>query len=73
VTSLQAHATNWKNGESTSFLNWSSRVAIAGRIAEYRRSENYCEMTISSSCHLPFGKAQAQARAAKWPLLSYLI
>jgi hypothetical protein len=49
-----------------SFLNWTSRVAIAGRIAEHRRLENGNELTIPNHCRLLFGKAEAQARAAKW-------
>jgi hypothetical protein len=56
-----------------SFLNWTSRVAIAGRITEYRHSHNWNELTISGDYHLRFGKAQAQAKAARWLWQSYVI
>ena len=56
---------------SNSFLNWSSRVVIAGRIAERRRSQSWDEFTIPGDYHPPFGKAEAQAKAARW--LGYLI
>jgi hypothetical protein len=50
---------------SNSFMNWTSRVAIAGRIAERRRPQSWNELTIPGY-HLPFGKAQAKTEAAKW-------
>ena len=56
-----------------SFLNWTSRVAIAGWIAEYRHSQNWNELTIPSDYHLPFGKTQAQTKAARWLWQSYVI
>jgi hypothetical protein len=43
---------------SNAFVNWTSRVAIAGRVAERRRPHEWNE--------LPFGKAEARAEAAKW-------
>jgi len=49
---------------SNSFLNWTSRVAIAGRIAECH--QNWNELMIPGDYHLPFGKAEAQAKAARW-------
>jgi hypothetical protein len=58
---------------SISFLNWTSRVAIAGRIAEYRRSPTWNELTIPGDYHLPFGKAEAQAKAARWLWQSCII
>ena len=58
---------------SNSFLNWTSRAAIAGRVAEERRSENWNELTILGDYHLPFGKADAQTKAAKWLWPVYLI
>ncbi|MFZ0096448.1 MAG: hypothetical protein WB540_12125 [Pseudolabrys sp.] len=58
---------------SNSFLNWTSRAAIAGRVAEERRSENWNELTIPGDYHLPFGKADAQTKAAKWLWPVYLI
>ena len=51
---------------SNSFLNWTSRVAIAGRIAECRRLQGWNELAIPGDYHLPFGKADAQAKAARW-------
>jgi len=66
---------------SNSILNRTSRVAIAGRIAECRRPQNWNELTVLGDYHLPFGKAEAQAKAArfsepnarcKMPLLFYL-
>jgi hypothetical protein len=48
------------------FVNRTSRVAIAGRIAESRRqSVSWAESTISGDYHLPFGKTEVQAEAAK--------
>jgi hypothetical protein len=54
-----------------SFLN--SRAAIAGRIAEERRSESGKVVTIPGDYHLPFGKAEAQTRATKWIWQAILI
>jgi hypothetical protein len=51
---------------SNSFLNWTSRVAIAGRIAECRRLQGWNELTMPGDYHLSFGKAEAQAKAARW-------
>jgi hypothetical protein len=58
---------------SYSFLNWTSRVAIAGRIAERRRPQDWNELTIPGDYHLPFGKAEAHAKAARWLWQSYVI
>ena len=44
---------------SNAFMNH-SRVAIAGRIAERRRLQNWNELTITGNYHLPFGKTEAQ-------------
>jgi hypothetical protein len=44
---------------SNNFMNWTSRVAIAGRIAEQRRLQNWNELTITGDFHLPFGKTEA--------------
>jgi len=51
---------------SNSFLNWTSQAAIAGRIAECPRLQNWNELTIPGDYHLPFGKAEARAEVAKW-------
>jgi len=48
------------------FLSGTSRVAIEGRIAECRRPQNRNELTIPGNYHLPFGEAEAQAKAARW-------
>ena len=58
---------------SNSFLNWTSRVAIAGRVAEERRSESGNELTLSGDHHMPFGKTEAQTRATKWLWQAILI
>jgi hypothetical protein len=46
---------------TNTFVNWTSRVAIAGRVAAQSRPH-----TLPGDYHLPFGKAQARAEAAKW-------
>jgi hypothetical protein len=51
---------------SNSFLNWTSRAAIDGRIAGCRHPQNWSEVTIPGDYHLPFGKTEAQAKAARW-------
>jgi hypothetical protein len=58
---------------SHSTLNWTSRVAIAGRIAECSRRQNWDESTVLGDYHLPFGKAEARAKAARWLWQSYII
>jgi hypothetical protein len=58
---------------SNDILNWTSRVAIAGRIAEYRRPQNWNELTIPGDYHLPFGKAEDHAKAARWLWQSCII
>ena len=51
---------------SVSFINWTSRVAIAGRVAEQRRPQGWNELTLRGDYHAPFGKAEARAEAEKW-------
>jgi hypothetical protein len=51
---------------STSFINWTSRVAIAGRVAERRRPQGENELTLQGDYHPPFGKTGARLEAAKW-------
>ena len=58
---------------SNSFLNWTSQAAIAGRIAECRHLQNWNKLTTPGDYHLPFGKAEAQAKAARWLWQSYII
>ena len=58
---------------SNSILNWTSQVAIADRIAEYRRPQNWNVSAILGDYHTPFGKAEAQIKATKWLWQSYII
>jgi hypothetical protein len=52
---------------SVPFTNWTSRVAIAGRIAERRRQpQDWDETATSGDYHLPFGRTAASAEAARW-------
>lgn len=51
---------------SNAFMNWTSRVAIAGRIADRRRLQDWNALTMPGDYHQPFGKTEAQAEAAKW-------
>jgi hypothetical protein len=56
---------------SITFVNWTSRVAIAGRVAESRRqSLNWYDSAIPGDYHLPFGKAEIQVDRVKsfWQL-----
>ena len=58
---------------SITFINRTSRVAIAGRIAECRRPQSWNVLTILGDYHSPFGKAEAKAKAARWLWQSYII
>jgi hypothetical protein len=49
---------------SNSFLNWSSRADIEGRVTERRCPQNRDEPMTAGDHHLPFAKAKA--KAAKW-------
>jgi len=52
---------------TAAFINQTSRVAIAGRVAELQRqSRSLDEWTPPGDYHLPFGPAQARVEAAKW-------
>jgi hypothetical protein len=51
---------------SDTFINRTSRVAIAGRIAEERRPQDWNELTTPGDYHPPFGENEAKAEAAKW-------
>ena len=55
---------------SNSFLNWSGRADIEGRVTERRCAQNRDEPT-AGDYHLPFAKAKA--KAAKWLWQAYLI
>jgi hypothetical protein len=50
---------------SDNFINWTSRVAIAGRVGERLRPQSWNE-AFRGDYHPPFGKAEARAEAAKW-------
>ena len=50
---------------SDTFINWTSRVAIAGRIGERLRPQGN-EFTLRGDYHRPFGKSEARAEAVKW-------
>lgn len=58
---------------SNTFMDWTSRVAIAGRVAEERRRpESWNE--IREDYDPPLDKAEApRTRAAKWPWQVYII
>jgi hypothetical protein len=58
---------------SNSFLSWTSRVAIDGRVAEQRRPETTDQLTTPGDYHLPFGKVDAERKAAKWLWQVYII
>ena len=58
---------------SNTFVNWTSRVTIAARVAERRRPQTPDELTTPGDYHLPFGKAEAQTKAAKWLWQVYII
>jgi hypothetical protein len=52
---------------TATFINQTSRVAIAGRVAELQRQfRGLDEWTPPGDYHLPFGPAQARVEAAKW-------
>jgi hypothetical protein len=52
---------------SDGFINWTSRVAIAGRAAERRRlSLRSNELMLPGDYHLPFGRIEARTEALKW-------
>jgi hypothetical protein len=50
----------------STFINWNSRVAIEARIAERRDADNWNRLATRGDYHLPFGRAEARAEAAKW-------
>jgi hypothetical protein len=58
---------------SNSILNWTCRVAIAGRIAEYRRPQNWNGLTVPGEYHAPFGKAEDKSHEVVLAGLYHLI
>ena len=56
---------------SNTFTDWTSRVAIAARVAEERRRpESWNELTTPEDYDLPLDK---EIRPAKWPWQVYII
>ena len=51
---------------TVTFMNWTSRVAIAGRVAEWQRQSRSWDEWIPGDYHLLLGQTQARAEAAKW-------
>ena len=52
---------------SARFINWTSGVAIAGRVAEWRRLLNgSSELIVRGDYQLPFSRDEARAEAAIW-------
>jgi hypothetical protein len=51
---------------SDSFINRTSRVAIAARVAQRRQPQHWNELTLRGDYHLSFGKSEVRAEAAKW-------
>jgi len=50
---------------SDTFMNWTSRVAIAGRVAQQRRL-SYSSDYVSGDYHLPFERVDVKAEVLKW-------
>lgn len=57
------------------FTDWTSRSAIAARIAEERDYpvESWNELTTPDDYDLSFDKIEYQIRPAKWPWLVHII
>jgi len=55
------------------FVNWTSQAAIAARVAEQRRSQNWDEQATCGDYHVPFTKGEAQTKAAIWFWQAYVI
>jgi hypothetical protein len=51
---------------SVTDVNWMSRVAIAGRVAETRRQFHSSNESTQGDYHLPLGKIEARTEALKW-------
>jgi hypothetical protein len=49
----------------TNYVNWSSRIAIAARVAECERRSRGWDEWIPGDYHGPFGHGQARAEAAR--------
>ncbi len=55
------------------FTDWTSRTAIAARIAEERKVESWNELAAPEDYDLSLDKIEYQIRPAKWPWLVYII
>jgi hypothetical protein len=55
------------------FTDWTSRTAIAARIAEERKVESWNELAAAEDYDLSLEKIEYQIRPAKWPWLVYII
>jgi hypothetical protein len=57
------------------FTDWTSRTAIAARIAAERQSpvESWNELTVPEDYDLSFDKIEYQIKPAKWPWLVHII
>jgi hypothetical protein len=51
---------------SADFVNWTSRVAISARVADCERQSRGWDDWLPGDYHLPFGRVEARAEAAKW-------
>jgi hypothetical protein len=60
---------------ASTYLDWTSRAAIAARIAEEQRYpvESWNELTAPEDYDLPLDKIEYRIRPAKWPWLVYII
>ena len=60
---------------ANTFIDWTSRAAIAARIAEEQRHpvESWNELTALEDSDPSFDKVEYQIRPAKWPWLVYII
>jgi len=50
---------------SDTFMNWTSRVAIAGRVAQQRRL-SYSSDYLPGGYRLPFDRVDVRAEVLKW-------
>ena len=51
---------------SVTYVNWTSRVAIAGRVAEMRRQFHSSNEPTIQGDYLTLGKIDARTEALKW-------
>lgn len=51
---------------SVTYVNWTSRVAIAGRVAELRRQSHSSNEPMIHGDYLPFGRIEARTEALRW-------